>query len=457
VSDRADREFDIILCYERSEAEAVQALAGALSEGGIRVWLDIWDLIPGQRWDDALERALAVAPAVGACIGSEGIGPLLKAELSHVLGRQLDAAGPQLIPIVLPGGDREALPPPLSSLSAVDFSDGFDSTQLARLAAAVLSERHGGSATEDEAGDLLRESGDEAGAEQQYRSALAAAEARYGPDHPAVAEILTKRGLLATARDDLAGAIAFLGRAYGIFAGSGNEEAPEALACLEAYGEVLYLIADYEAAERIYMELVVARRRQLGEADPMTLVALSNLAAVYWRLGRLDEAIGLQVGALDGWSRAGGVEEHAAVAAMANLAGMLYEQGQVEVATGLAERVLEVRHQQLGASHLETVTAMNNLGRMLYERGDLEKAEQLQRETLGRLQMRLGETHPTTLHAMSNLALTSRALGDSPLADRLEAEVADRDSRWDVPPSLEGPRRPEPTGGEGAKTRYRTY
>ena len=47
------------LSYARADAEFVLRLAKDLREGGAGVWIDQLDIAPGQRWDRAVEDALA--------------------------------------------------------------------------------------------------------------------------------------------------------------------------------------------------------------------------------------------------------------------------------------------------------------------------------------------------------------------------------------------------------------
>jgi hypothetical protein len=45
--------------YSREDSHFALRLAGDLKEAGARVWLDQLDIAPGQRWDRAVEDALA--------------------------------------------------------------------------------------------------------------------------------------------------------------------------------------------------------------------------------------------------------------------------------------------------------------------------------------------------------------------------------------------------------------
>src|SRR6516225_1702334 len=48
--------------YSRDDSEFVLRVAGDLKTAGANVWLDQMDIVPGQRWDEAIERALADCP-----------------------------------------------------------------------------------------------------------------------------------------------------------------------------------------------------------------------------------------------------------------------------------------------------------------------------------------------------------------------------------------------------------
>lgn len=50
--------------YCREDSDFALRLAGDLKEAGASVWLDQLDIVPGQRWDRAVEDAL---PSPQAC------------------------------------------------------------------------------------------------------------------------------------------------------------------------------------------------------------------------------------------------------------------------------------------------------------------------------------------------------------------------------------------------------
>ena len=52
------------ICYSRRDAEFVVDLAAGLKKRGCRVWLDQWNLGPGDDWDQAIDAALATCAAL---------------------------------------------------------------------------------------------------------------------------------------------------------------------------------------------------------------------------------------------------------------------------------------------------------------------------------------------------------------------------------------------------------
>jgi hypothetical protein len=52
----------VFLSYNSTDRSAVDDLARRLVREGIDPWLDQWNLIPGNAWQPAIERALVLVP-----------------------------------------------------------------------------------------------------------------------------------------------------------------------------------------------------------------------------------------------------------------------------------------------------------------------------------------------------------------------------------------------------------
>jgi hypothetical protein len=55
--------YDVFLSHATADKPAVETLARQLGDAGLKPFLDKWHLIPGQPWQDGLEKALAAGPS----------------------------------------------------------------------------------------------------------------------------------------------------------------------------------------------------------------------------------------------------------------------------------------------------------------------------------------------------------------------------------------------------------
>src|SRR5437899_386046 len=107
------REYDLFLSYSRADApvaQLVQLLAADLSDLGVRIWLDQWELVPGQNWGESLKQAMELSGAIGICISPGSTNKWNEEELGQALTlRQLHPRF-TLIPILLPGTSPADIP-----------------------------------------------------------------------------------------------------------------------------------------------------------------------------------------------------------------------------------------------------------------------------------------------------------------------------------------------------------
>ncbi len=99
--------FDVFLSHNSADKPAVEELARRLTKNNIRPWLDRWNLIPGEPWQEALEHALDDCAACAVIIGPAGVGPWQNEEMRAAISRRVDERSFRVIPVVLPGGQRE--------------------------------------------------------------------------------------------------------------------------------------------------------------------------------------------------------------------------------------------------------------------------------------------------------------------------------------------------------------
>ena len=53
-----DFDYDVFLSHNSEDKPAVEEIARRLKQEGIEPWLDKWNLIPGDAWQEAIEEAL---------------------------------------------------------------------------------------------------------------------------------------------------------------------------------------------------------------------------------------------------------------------------------------------------------------------------------------------------------------------------------------------------------------
>lgn len=146
--DRADF-YDVFLSHHSADKPVVEALACRLhDEEHVRPFFDVWDLIPGDAWQAALEKALEASQTCAVFIGPHGLGPWQEAEMRMALSKHVTHHTFRVFPVFLPGTTvtHETLPPLLAGLTSVDFrsAEGInDSTAFKRLVAGIRGERPG--------------------------------------------------------------------------------------------------------------------------------------------------------------------------------------------------------------------------------------------------------------------------------------------------------------------------
>ena len=105
-------------------------------EGGLEVFLDIWNLIPGDPFQEDLEKALKNSRTVAVFLGPSGISAWHNEEMRVALSTRVANRKRRVIPVLLPGArqpDVDELPSFLARLLWVDFRKGLDDEEAFRM------------------------------------------------------------------------------------------------------------------------------------------------------------------------------------------------------------------------------------------------------------------------------------------------------------------------------------
>ena len=105
--------------YAREDSDFALRLAQELRQAGVAIWLDQLDILGGQRWDRAVERALKACPSLLAVLSPDSLASdNVMDEISFALEE-----GKTVIPILARACD---IPFRLRRVQHVDFTGSYD-------------------------------------------------------------------------------------------------------------------------------------------------------------------------------------------------------------------------------------------------------------------------------------------------------------------------------------------
>src|ERR1700726_3893070 len=96
--------FHVFLSHSSTDKPAVEELARRLAKEGIQAWLDKWNLVPGEPWQPAIEKALAESETCAVFVGPSGLGPWQTEEMRLAINRRVTDTRNRfrVIPVLLP-------------------------------------------------------------------------------------------------------------------------------------------------------------------------------------------------------------------------------------------------------------------------------------------------------------------------------------------------------------------
>ncbi len=143
-----DFKYDVFLSHNSKDKPAVENIARLLRDAySLKTWLDKWNLVPGEAWQDALEDALDDCQTVAVFLGPSGIGPWENEEMRSAISDRVQDKSRRVIPVLLPGApDNKDLDLPrfLKRATWVDFRSGLDDKEaLYRLYCGITGQAPG--------------------------------------------------------------------------------------------------------------------------------------------------------------------------------------------------------------------------------------------------------------------------------------------------------------------------
>ena len=134
----------VFLSHHRGDLDIVSEIGQRLqTTQDIPVWLDSWDLLGGDPWQEKLEKALRQSRACVVFWGPHGAGRWQSEEMRIVLAQRVRDPTYRVIPVLLPGArrPRARLPAFLQRLQWVDMHSGLDDDSFNDLVAGITGRR----------------------------------------------------------------------------------------------------------------------------------------------------------------------------------------------------------------------------------------------------------------------------------------------------------------------------
>ena len=158
-------------------------------------------------------------------------------------------------------------------------------------------------------------------------------------------------------------------------------------------------------AEPLYLRSLAMVERTLGPEHLDVATSLNNLAGLYSRQGRYAERrIPLSSICSDSKGKVG--DDHAEMSvALNNLGTLFVDLGRYEDGEQLLRRSLDLRERQLGPQHLSIATCLNNLAGVYRKCGKYAAAAPLYLRALTIWEANQGENDPDVAVALNNLGV----------------------------------------------------
>lgn len=94
--------FDVFLAHNNDDKPAVRVVSNKLQSLGLTTWLDEEQIPPGEKWMDALQRAITEVKSAAIFVGISGLGKWQSIELPTLVSRFVEQ-NIRVIPVLLPG------------------------------------------------------------------------------------------------------------------------------------------------------------------------------------------------------------------------------------------------------------------------------------------------------------------------------------------------------------------
>jgi tetratricopeptide (TPR) repeat protein len=275
---------------------------------------------------------------------------------------------------------------------------------LGKLLKLAESKGVGWEALAMEAEDLYHK-GDNQGAVEKAKQALAGAEKSLGPDHPDLAAILDNLGFFYMEQAQPQEAEPIFSRSLGIKEKALGADDPAVAEGLSNLAGVYCAQGRLAEAEPLVMRSLAIREKALGPDHQDVAASLGGLAELYRVQNRDAEAENLLKRSLAIIEKTLGPDDPKVGLALDGLADLFYHQRRYAEAEPLLRRLLAIRETALGPDHRDIATTLNILAIIARSQGGYAEAETLFKRALAIREKALGADHPDVATSLHELGL----------------------------------------------------
>ena len=125
-TDATKDDYDVFLCHNSEDKQAIRKINTALQAKGINTWLDEDQILPGNLWQSELEKQIIKIRNACVFVGRNGMGPWQDIEIRAFLTEFLNRGCP-IIPVILPNATQVPdLPIFLKQMMWVDLRKDYN-------------------------------------------------------------------------------------------------------------------------------------------------------------------------------------------------------------------------------------------------------------------------------------------------------------------------------------------
>jgi len=106
MADPGGKTYDAFLSYNSLDRAVVEELAARLKAKGLKLYLEVWELLAGREFQPGLARGLIDSTTCVTFLGPNGVGPWQDQEIQVAIDRRVRDKDFHVIPVLLPGAER---------------------------------------------------------------------------------------------------------------------------------------------------------------------------------------------------------------------------------------------------------------------------------------------------------------------------------------------------------------